>query len=372
MTRRRLARAAFGAAVIGAATLGVPLARAGGLAAWMLRSVTPKEPFADAVAPAPPDYASPAAWSALPELDDLADRVPPGMTATSPAAARVDVFYVHPTSAVAAEWNAPTDDPELAGNTDRGGVLIQASAFNAIGAIYAPRYRQATGTAFYTPSSDGERAIELAYSDVDRAFDTFLARRAPGRPFLLASHSQGAALTARLLARRVAGTPLRDELVAAWIIGSGLTYEGLARDAPGIPACAGPRDVGCVVAWNARSPESQPKVEVWHTPGEVRVCTNPLSGVGDGGPVPASANLGAVFLQSPDPAPRPGLADAACVDGTLRVRLTGRIPRDLPSRILDAVMGRGNYHPVEYELFWSNIRANAAERVEAWEAARGR
>ena len=27
----------------------------------------------------------------------------------------------------------------------------------------------------------------------------------------------------------------------------------------------------------------------------------------------------------------------------------------------------GNYHPIEYELFWSNIRANAAERVEAWE-----
>lgn len=32
-------------------------------------------------------------------------------------------------------------------------------------------------------------------------------------------------------------------------------------------------------------------------------------------------------------------------------------------------MGRGNHHPVEYELFWSNIRTNAAERVAAWEAA---
>jgi hypothetical protein len=32
-------------------------------------------------------------------------------------------------------------------------------------------------------------------------------------------------------------------------------------------------------------------------------------------------------------------------------------------------MGEGNYHPIEVELFWSNIRANAAERVEAWERA---
>lgn len=350
-------------------TVALPIARAGGLGDWILGAITPKGPFAQAVPPPAPDYTLPAAWSALPELDDLGDRVPPGQSAVPPAEARVDVFYLHPTSSVAAVWNAPAVDPKLAVAADRGGVLIQASAFNGIGAIYAPRYRQATGTAYYTPTPDGEAAIELAYSDVDRAFSAFLARRAAGRPFLIAGHSQGAALAARLLARRISGTPLREQLVAAWIIGSGLTEEGLARDAPDVPPCAGPRDVGCVVAWNARAWDSVPKVEVRAVAGERRVCTNPLSGVDRGGPMPASANLGAVFLQYADPSPKPGLADASCEDGTLRVRLNGRPPRDLPSRVLDRVMGEGNYHPIEVELFWSNIRANAAERVEAWERA---
>lgn len=363
----------LGVAALLGLLIGVPIARAGGLGAWLMRSITPKGPFAEAVPPPVPDYSAPTAWSALPELPDLADRVPLGLSAVAPADARVDVFYVHSTSSVAPTWNAPAEDPKVAAASDRGGVLIQASAFNGIGAIYAPRYRQATGTAYYTRSADGDAAIDLAYSDIDRAFTNFLARRAPGRPFLLAAHSQGAALVARLLTRRVAGTPLRDELVAAWIIGSGLTHEGLARDAPDVPACAGPRDVGCVVAWNARSSDNQPGgVELWYPAGEHRVCTNPLSGVGEGGPMPASANLGAVFLQSPDPTPRPGLADAACVDNTLRVQLYGKVPRDLASRILDGVMGKGNYHPIEYELFWSNIRSNAAERVAAWESTHPR
>ena len=357
--------------VTGAALLcALPVARAGGFSAWVMRSMAPKGSFAEAAPPPAPDYALPSAWSALPEVDDLGDRVPPGVLAVRPADARVDVFFIHSTSSVAATWNSPTDDPKIVTATDRGGVLIQASAFNGIGAIYAPRYRQATGTAYYTPSADGEAAIELAYADIDRAFSAFLARRTAGRPFLVASHSQGAALASRLVARRIAGTALRAELVAAWIIGSGLTHEGLTRDAPDVPPCAGPRDTGCVVAWNARSWDAEPAVEVAYAPGERRICTNPLSGVGEGGPMPASANLGAVFLQSPDPAPRPGLADAACVDGTLRVHLYGRPPRDLPSRILDRVMGKGNYHPIEYELYWSNIRASAAERLDAWEQAR--
>lgn len=352
-------------------SIAAPIALAGGFGPWMMRLITPKGPFSEAVPPPPPDYALPSSWSALPELDDLGDRVPPGLVAVAPAEAPADVFFIHSTSAVGAEWNASATDPKIAEASDRGGVLIQASAFNGIGAIYAPRYRQSSGTAYNHPSSDGEAAIELAYSDIDRAFSAFLARRDPARPFLLVGHSQGAGLMARLLARRVSGTPLRDQLVAAWIIGSGLTHEGLARDAPDIPPCSGPEDVGCVVAWNARGPDYQPGgVELWYPPGEHRVCTNPLSGIGEGGPMPASANLGAVFLQSPDPAPRPGFADAACVDGVLRVQLYGRAPRDLPSRVLDRVMGKGNYHPIELELFWSNVRANAAERVAAWERVR--
>jgi hypothetical protein len=87
--------------------------------------------------------------------------------------------------------------------------------------VYAPRYRQANGTAFSHPSADGDRALALVYEDVRRAFDAFHARRGPGRPFLLASHSQGSVLAERLLREAISGTPLRDRLVAAAVVADG-------------------------------------------------------------------------------------------------------------------------------------------------------
>ena len=76
-------------------------------------------------------------------------------------------------------------------------------------------------------------------------------------------------------------------------------------------------------------------------------------------------NQGAVFLETEDHAPRLGFADARCVGGTLVVSKLGKVPRDLPSRILDRVMGAGNYHPIEYQIFFMNLRQNATARASA-------
>ena len=53
------------------------------------------------------------------------------------------------------------------------------------------------------------------------------------------------------------------------------------------------------------------------------------------------------------PSPRPGFADAQCVGGRLVVTEIGRAPRDLPSKILDYVIGPENYHPIEYQMYYS-------------------
>jgi hypothetical protein len=37
--------------------------------------------------------------------------------------------------------------------------------------------------------------------------------------------------------------------------------------------------------------------------------------------------------------------------------------RAFMSALLDRVMGEGNLHPVEFQLYWSNLRANVNLRV---------
>lgn len=349
------------------------------LVVWALH---PKQSFVAQTPPKAPDYRDPAMWSALPDRDDAADARLPSLPSIDPGQATADVFYIHPTSYVGPQWNGPVDDAALNSATDRVATRIQASAFSGCCAVYAPRYRQANGMAFSHPSVDGDQAIELAYRDVEQAFLAFLDRRpqAPAgdrpRPFFIAAHSQGSALGYRLLRQQIHGRPLRAGLVAAYLIGAQITRASVAQDLADIPVCASARDIGCIVGWNARGAMYQP------SPFEMkrlqdrgadegalrrdRVCVNPLSFTSDAQPVAADRNAGALFFDAKDPAVLPGFASAQCLDGTLLVGLQGAVPRDFMSRLLDHAMGVGNYHPIEYQLFFLSLRENAKDRAAAF------
>jgi hypothetical protein len=353
------------AAVVG--TVVVALSGCMGFRPAVRSMMTPRVAFAEEQPPPAPDYADDAAWSALPGRQDAGDAVPDGLTAVDQLQAPVDVFYVHPTSYVGKRWNGPTDDPKLNADTDRVATGIQATAFNGCCAVYAPRYRQANGTAFTDPRPDGELALDLAFQDVKRAFEAFQQRRGADRPFVLAAHSQGSVVAERLLYDVIAGTPVMERLVFAVLPGGSVTVEGLRER--GVPACQGPDDTGCVVAWNARGPRYSPnEFSLVRPDTRERLCTNPLSWKTDGERVPAEKNQGAVFLESDDTAPRPGFADARCEAGTLVVSEIGKAPRDLPSRILDAALGPENYHPIEYQMYFVDLRESARHRVERFVA----
>lgn len=233
--------------------------------------------------------------------------------------------------------------------------------------MYAPSYRQANGSAFIAPSPDGERALDRAFDDVKRAFGDFLRRRGVDRPFILAAHSQGAVHGEWLLYEVISGTPLAKKLVYAVLPGGAVTVEGLREKAPDLHACASPDDTGRVVAWNARGPGYRGgHFEMRRPDTRERLCTNPITWRLDGVAAPAADNRGAVFLETDDRAPRPAFASARCADGTLWVDEIGAAPRDLPSRILDAVMGPENDHPFEYLISFLNLRENADCRVRTF------
>jgi hypothetical protein len=312
----------------------------------------PQHSFAAAPPPAAPDYAVATSWAALPDRQDAADVLPGGGVQDAQATAQVDVFFVHPTTFFGtASWNQPLDDNSTNQLTDTFVLRGQASVFNSCCRIYAPRYRQATIYSFMDKSGSGTSALDLAYADVQRAFDYFIEHYNQGRPFILAAHSQGSLHLRTLLEKRITGTPLRERLVAAYPIGFGIDRDVMAQAVPDVPVCESAEQTGCVVTWNAIGPQ----VRKWADSSK-SICVNPLTWRSDGAPADASLNIGGVsyagtfegtladvqgvpqdFVEA-RPILEPGVADAQCVDGMLLVK-------EIHSKYYAArPMGRDNYH----------------------------
>ena len=334
----------------------------------------PSVPFAAPPAAGAPDYTKSAAWLARPDLPTDPTRWRPrGMAA--PAEPTVAVFYVSPTGYTKRDrWNAPIDDAETNERLDLF-AASQASAFNGVGAIWAPRYRQAGLGAFLASTADANKALDFAYGDVARAFDAFVAQIPADRPILLVGHSQGSLHLLRLLRERIAGRPLARRIVAAYVVGWPIS---LAADLPalGLPACAGPGRTGCILSWQSFAEPADPHlvqdaydatIGATGRPrrGTPMLCTNPLTGTPDTA-APASANRGALV-------PKAGMKEAEIVPALVPARcapggflLIGPPPEGYNAYVLPG----GNYHVFDYALFWSNVRADAAARVAAFAGRR--
>ncbi|MDY6948465.1 MAG: DUF3089 domain-containing protein [Pseudomonadota bacterium] len=336
----------------------------------------PAAPFSNASTPASPDYSLSANWAALPDRADLADAQPGPVFVDQQAEAAVDVFFIHPTTFFGTtRWNQSLDDAGVNQLTDLFVMRGQAAAFNGCCRIYAPRYRQATIYSFVDRSGSGTSALQLAYHDVERAFDYFLRNFNRERPFVLASHSQGSVHLRKLLERRITGTYLRNRLVAAYPIGFSLDAQALAGSVPDVPVCRSAEQTGCMVSWNAVGPGATQYADT-----SKNICVNPLTWRTDGAPAAAALNLGGVsypgsfagslaelqelpqdFIDA-KPILEPGVADAQCVNGMLLVR-------QIHSRHYAArPMGRDNYHVYDYHLFAMNLRKNVELRVAQYVA----
>ena len=179
------------------------------------------------------DYADPKLWYAMGKSPPLP--LPQG-AASAPAGQRqAAVFFVHPTSYIdRSAWNAPVGNKR---SDDLAETFIhrQANVFSGLGPLWAPRYRQAAFGAFLTDKPEANEALDAAYGDVAAAFDAFLKAN-PDGPLILAAHSQGSRHLMRLLAQKVAGTPLAWRIVAAYVIGWPIS---VSADLPalGLPAC---------------------------------------------------------------------------------------------------------------------------------------
>ncbi len=316
-----------------------------------------------------PDYSQASSWLARPgEANDPSAWLPAGTDPGSPGKAAI--FYIHPTTYLETDrWNAPLHPGP---DTEFRTILFvqsQASAFNGVGQVWAPRYRQAAYGAFLLKNEDAEEALDFAYRDVAAAFDEFV-KEAGHRPIILAAHSQGALHLERLLREKVAGKPIAKRIVAAYVAGWPIsTTADLA--ALGLSACASPDQAGCILSWMTFGDPPNPDFifDQWQkTRGfnggqrrrEDTLCVNPITGTQNGAAAPRD-NPG-TLVPAPDlrsATLEPGAVGAHCKDGLLI--LDGQ-----PPGLGGFVLPGNNYHAYDYALFWSAIRRDAAARFAAW------
>ena len=311
-------------------------------------------PFADFPPPPEPDYARPEAWAAHPDHAPLSawpaevGAIPPAPGGTADA---VQTFFIHPTTFRGFDvgWNAPWDDPTIAEITDAWPMRHQASLFRSVGRVTAPRYRQAHLRTFFLRGADSHAALELAYSDVRRAFLRFLQFIDRTTGIVIAGHSQGSYHGSRILQEFFDGTPLQARLIAAYLPGYPIPAESLID----IPFADREAHVGAVHGWMTFAEGFTPEFHATHMK-NVRMVHPILWTAEDDVWNHWEAHGGIVNRKFKLRHERS--LSGALHDGMLWIK---------PLRVLGAALfAMKNWHVADYNLFWENIRLNLTRQVE--------
>jgi len=342
---------------------------------WVL---VPSVEFTERPMPDGRTYRDASMWIARPGLaDDPSQWRPRDIPA--PPSPRASIFFVHPTSFLEKNaWNGPLEDPQGCEQGDacsqwRASLFVrsQASAFNGVGEVWAPRYRQATFGAFLTDKDEARRALDFAYKDVLAAYEQFLREAPADRPIILAGHSQGSFHLLRLLHERIKGAPEQRRIAAAYLVGWPISPTVDLPQLP-LPGCERAGQPGCIVSWSSFAEPADPAmiVDTWEASmglnsrpreGSSMLCVNPVTG-NSGDTAPADANRGTLI-------PNDDLSDARFVTGAVPARcgergflLIGESPPDMGPYVLPG----NNYHVYDYTLFWGNLRADVDARLAAF------
>ena len=235
--------------------------------------------------------------------------------------------------------------------TDETTIQYQASIFNGVGRVFAPRYRQAHIYSFHVQKSNrsAQRAIDMAYSDIKVAFEHYLNNYNEGRPIIIASHSQGTIHAKKLMKEFSDFQDLKEQLVVAYLVGMPIQESEFRTIYP----CRTPEETGCFCSWRTYKEGHEPKN---HSENNNIVVTNPLTWNTEQAVATHDMNEGAV-LRNFDKI-IPGAADAIVNDGLLWVSKL-KFPGSF-------FFWKRDYHMLDLNLYYLSIRNNAILRTEAF------
>ena len=295
-------------------------------------------------------------WAAHPYKSDPSDSVPKDLQLNYRPDSTIDVFFIHPTSYVDQNrplgWNASLNNLTVNQKTDNGSILFQASIFNEVGRVFAPRYRQANLAAYFPKnlqdSSNAIAAFELAYQDIKLAFEYFLLHNNNGRPIIIASHSQGSTHGKRLLKEFFDNSNLKNKLVVAYLVGMPIETDYLNN----IKACISPIQTGCICSWRTYKEGYEP--EFVQKEKFKAIVTNPLTWDSSKPIATRGLNKGGILLKFNK---RVDKVTDAMVNGNV-------LWSNKPHFFGNVFYTTKNYHVADMNLYYMNIRENAAMRVK--------
>ena len=361
---------------------------------------------------APNDYADQSNWLCWPGRDDAcaADLTTTVVKADGSTEiqkfqadpnAPIDCFYVYPT--VSRDPGAVSTmkvEPE-----ERSVVLHQAARLRASCRLYAPMYRQSTLTALVNamthpmpPAAKPPPRPEVGFTDVQDAWNYYLAHENHGRGVVLIGHSQGAGMVAGLLGADVYGKPAQAQLVSAIIIGAPLAVpvgKDTGGDLKSMTLCTSSSQLGCVIDYSTFRETSPPPDNTFFArprgdaqPGLEAACVNPANLSGSWGE--AKAYFGASYVEPNAPpwpwvkgktidtpfVAVPGLITAECVRTGpfhyLAIRLhpkpDGPRATDIPGDIVfgGATLKNWGLHLIDVDLFMGNLVDIVHDEGQAW------
>lgn len=298
--------------------------------------------------PTKPDYNRESSWAMLPnkytkEFKKYATKRPEELQA--------DVFYVYPTLNVERKdnrWNVPITDAKQNKKVTKA-LLFQASAFANSGRIFTPLYRQAHYRVFEKGfKKTGVKALQLAYSDIKKAFEVYLEKYNNNRPIIIASHSQGSIHTIQLLKDFFDEKPLQKKLIAAYLVGMKVKPNEFKSIKPMIS----PDETSGFVSWNTYKKGHFPIYKDWYKGG---VTTNPITWDHQ---KKTKLHQHKGFLYS----------NGKIYEQALKVEITDGLvwstnPK-FPYRFFMSFLR--NYHVGDINLFWKDIQENVDLRTNKW------
>ena len=309
-----------------------------------------------------PDYSQRSSWYQIPEITK-----------------DVDTFYILATEYMGFGEGDPNyaamDNPEMVENAPIQ-YAMNASVFEESTNVFLPFYRQSSlKYAGEVWKKDGNLDAVLSgtpYEDITAALDYYFENYNNGRPFILAGHSQGSAISKLVLKKYFKEHPeYYDRMVAAYVIGFAVTKDDLAAN-PHLKFASGETDAGVIISWNTEGKKNIEENVTTCVLFPNAISINPLNWKLDGTYAPASENLGSLTLNEDQTGFVIGDVGAdAQVIPERGVILTNAQIAPMPpelAAVATEFFGPDGRHESDYTFYYNNIKANVAKRIATFKA----